>query len=328
MISVIIPVYNTAEYLDQCVASVVNQSYRDLEILLIDDGSTDGSAEKLRGWEKKDPRISIIQKEQNSGVSSSRNLGLQRATGEYIAFADSDDWLDPDFYSELHRWISQSGADIVLGGYRRITNQRIASRVPDRPTGTVLTAEEALRVCMPKSNDRRADFYIWDKLFRKSALLDNGKLILFEDYSICEDVLWFVRVLLNSHAVVSWQGCGYNYRFIRQGNTSLAMSQYHDLKKCRDAMEANRKVLELVSGMDPVVENYALQRVLFYRRYAFRTAASLGDRHAYKEYRTDYFPDLINCYRQNRNLMSFKWLIRQCLAEILFRFSRFRGKSL
>ena len=327
MISVIIPVYNTADYIDQCVSSVVKQSYRDLEILLIDDGSTDGSAEKLRRWAEKDPRITVIRNEQNSGVSASRNLGLQKARGEYIAFVDSDDWLEPDFYAELHHWISETGADIALGGYHRITEQNTASRTPDKPSGTVLSVRDALSVCMPRNNDRRADLYIWDKLFRKSAIIENGELILFENYSICEDVVWLTRVLLNSGTVVCWQGCGYNYRFIRRGNTSLAMSQYHDLKKCRDAVEANRQVLQLITGMGTCAENYALQRVLFYRRYAFRTAANLNDSDAYREYREGYCSDLFRCYRQNRTWMSFKWLARQLFAEARFRLSRLQAKT-
>ena len=123
---------------------------------------------------------------------------------------------------------------------------------------------DALSVCMPRAHDRRADLYIWDKLFRRTAILKNEELILFESYSIGEDVLWLVRVLLNSRSAVCWQGCGYNYRYIRQGNTSLAMSRYCDLKKCRDAVEANQKVLQLLSGTGTRIENYALQRVLFY----------------------------------------------------------------
>ncbi len=324
MISVIIPVYNTEEYIDQCVSSILNQTFRDLEILLIDDASSDNSVEKLLAWEGKDPRIVVICKEKHSGVSSSRNLGLKKAHGDYICFVDSDDWIDPNFYEELHRCILQSGADMALGGYNRITGRHITSRAPDKSTGSVLSVSEALSVCMPRNNDRRADLYIWDKLFKKSALIKNGELILFDNYSICEDVLWFIQVLRNCKTVVCWSGCGYYYRFLRPGNTMLAMSSHNDLKKCQDAVEANRKVLQLVSDMEPDIKCYALQRVLFYRRHAFRTAANLNDRAAYREYRTGYFPDLIHCYSQNPTWIGFKWLIRQFLAEMLFQLSRLR----
>ena len=91
-ITVIIPVYNTARYLDRCIGSVVSQTYKNLEIILVDDGSTDDSYEICKRWEEKDQRILLIHKE-NGGQSSARNLALDIATGDYIAFVDSDDWI-------------------------------------------------------------------------------------------------------------------------------------------------------------------------------------------------------------------------------------------
>ena len=94
LISVVVPVYNAQGYLSDCLESLTRQTHKDLEILVIDDGSKDESAALCRQWEKKDGRIRLIQKE-NGGVSSARNLGLEQARGEYVAFVDADDWLLP-----------------------------------------------------------------------------------------------------------------------------------------------------------------------------------------------------------------------------------------
>ena len=97
LISVIVPVYNVEEYLDRCIESIVNQTYKNLEILLIDDGSTDNSYNICDKWAKKDNRIKVVHKE-NGGVSSARNVGLDVATGDYIGFVDSDDYISIDMY--------------------------------------------------------------------------------------------------------------------------------------------------------------------------------------------------------------------------------------
>ena len=111
-VSVILPVYNIGEYLEPCMESVTRQTLRDIEILLIDDGSTDDSLERCRRWEQKDSRIRLIQKP-NGGVSSARNLGLELARGEFVAFVDPDDWLDETYLQKLYEAITESGADFA-----------------------------------------------------------------------------------------------------------------------------------------------------------------------------------------------------------------------
>lgn len=113
MITVIIPVYNTARYLERCIGSVVNQTYKNLEIILVDDGSTDDSYEICKQWAKRDHRILLIHKE-NGGQSSARNLALDIATGDYIAFVDSDDWIEPDMYEVLYHTLVDSDKEVAL----------------------------------------------------------------------------------------------------------------------------------------------------------------------------------------------------------------------
>ena len=100
VISVIVPVYNVEKYLDKCVDSIVNQTYKNLEIILVDDGSPDNCPKMCDAWVEKDSRIKVIHKE-NGGVSSARNAGLKASCGEYIGFVDSDDFIQPDMFEQL-----------------------------------------------------------------------------------------------------------------------------------------------------------------------------------------------------------------------------------
>ena len=111
-VSVILPVYNVGEYLDVCMESLKRQTFRDYEALLINDGSTDDSADRCRAWAEKDGRVRFIDKE-NEGVSETRNLGVRLARGKYLAFVDPDDWLDPAYLEKLHDCLEESGADFA-----------------------------------------------------------------------------------------------------------------------------------------------------------------------------------------------------------------------
>ncbi|MBQ5951117.1 MAG: glycosyltransferase family 2 protein [Lachnospiraceae bacterium] len=118
LLSVIIPVYNTAAYLLRCISSIRNQSYRNLEILCVDNGSSDDSLQILREFEKEDPRITVLE-EKKKGVSAARNAGIRAAGGEYITFVDSDDAVAPKMYETLIGAMENEGADIAHCGYRR-----------------------------------------------------------------------------------------------------------------------------------------------------------------------------------------------------------------
>lgn len=117
-ISVIIPVYNDEKYLKQCVESVLTQSYRNLEVILVDDGSTDATPAICEEFRRQDNRIRIIYK-QNEGVGASRNTGLAMATGDYVLFIDHDDWLLEDHIQKLYDLLKKNQADIAIGNFNR-----------------------------------------------------------------------------------------------------------------------------------------------------------------------------------------------------------------
>ena len=121
-ISVIVPVYCVEQYLEKCVSSIVNQTYKNLEIILVDDGSPDNCPQLCDDWQKKDKRIRVIHKE-NGGLSDARNAGLRASSGELVMFVDSDDWIDAETIEYCVNNID--GAEVVCFGYKRIYNSRV-----------------------------------------------------------------------------------------------------------------------------------------------------------------------------------------------------------
>ena len=120
LISVIVPIYNVDKYLDACIESAVSQSYRNIEIILVDDGSTDRCPEICDAWAEKDSRIRVIHKE-NGGLSDARNKGMASSTGAFISFVDSDDILEPEYIEYLYRAICETGADLSECRYEKFT---------------------------------------------------------------------------------------------------------------------------------------------------------------------------------------------------------------
>lgn len=116
LISIIVPVYNVEKYLNKCIDSIINQTYKNIEIILVDDGSTDNSGKICDEYLLRDSRIKVIHKN-NGGLSSARNEGINISSGEYIGFVDSDDWVEPNMYEEMYKKILYSNADIVDCGY-------------------------------------------------------------------------------------------------------------------------------------------------------------------------------------------------------------------
>ena len=124
LVSIIVPVYNVEQYLEKCVNSIINQSYKNLEIILVDDGATDNSGKICDELAKLDNRIKVYHKE-NGGLSDARNYGVERATGEYIGFVDSDDYIDPKMYEKLYEAIKKENVDVVECSFKIIYPGRV-----------------------------------------------------------------------------------------------------------------------------------------------------------------------------------------------------------
>jgi len=220
VISVIVPVYGVEPYLDQCVSSILAQTYSALEIVLVDDGSPDGCPAMCDAWAEKDGRIRVIHQE-NAGLSAARNRGLEAAVGKYILFVDSDDFLQPICCETALTALQESDADMAVFGYRRFQDaggKTVSTRVH---ANGVASSGETLRMLMAKE----LDSYAWNKLYRRE-LFDG---VRYPQGHVWEDVGTTYRLIRKARRVCFCDAVLYDYRQ-RAGGISVDMS----VKTCQD----------------------------------------------------------------------------------------------
>lgn len=243
LISIIIPVYNVCNYIDKCVQSVIAQTYKQIEIILVDDGSTDGSGEKCDAWADKDARINVMHIE-NNGVSHARNMALNVAKGRYIGFVDADDYIENDMYEKMLQSIIINKTNASFCGYNTIENNQQKCCVNPYQSD-VIPREEAVSGCIKAGGWQLT---IWNKLFDKSCIVDSdNKVITFhENLFIGEDAVWLLEVLSNCKAVSCCDKVMYNYRTNREGSAVFNSNGENRLKSCCSRLEAAEIGYELL----------------------------------------------------------------------------------
>lgn len=185
-VSIIIPIYNAEKHLNRCIDSVLKQDFEDFELILMNDGSKDGSAAILDEYAEKDQRVIVVHKE-NSGVSDTRNQAMALAKGEYLQFLDSDDWITPDATGLLVRMAQENDCDMVIADFYRVIGERLSQKGKIHEDG-ILTREEFALEMM----ENPADFYygvLWNKLYRRRLIMEHG-LCMNKDISWCEDFIF------------------------------------------------------------------------------------------------------------------------------------------
>lgn len=203
LVSIIVPVYNSAKYLRKCIESLINQSLRGIEIICINDGSTDDSQKILDEYASEDERIVVINQE-NRGISYCRNAGIKLARGEYIGFVDSDDWVDLYFYENLYNSANWFKADIAAAGIIRLN--RFHRKFHIRYDKVSITDDTNLKfkLCnIPKIS------YVWNKIYRTSSL--RSSCVEFEEGIIYEDVMFTIKILYSLKTLVTVPETYYYY---------------------------------------------------------------------------------------------------------------------
>lgn len=228
LISVIVPVYNVINYLEKCVNSIIAQTYDELEIILVDDGSTDGSAELCDSLKLKDNRIHIIH-QSNSGSTAARNTGLKNASGKLIGFVDSDDWIEPDMYKKLIEALSHDNADIAVGRqYINRENAEYAEAPRSVYKGCYHKEEKILTHHIIYSDDymyKGISPNLWDKLYRKELLLKCQSAV-DPNTKYGEDDICVYSCILNANCVTFIDEAVYHY-LQREGSvTKIADEDY------------------------------------------------------------------------------------------------------
>lgn len=189
LVSIVIPVYGVEEYLDRCVQSVVDQDYKNLEIILVDDGSPDHCPEMCDEWAKRDARIVVVHK-RNGGLASARNAGLDAITGSMVTFVDSDDWIEPNFVSTMMQWKKDSGADVCMCGASEDDASGHSVNAVTESLVHQSDGKEALRLFL---YHRRYTGPVWGKIF-DSVFFTGNQAIRFHEGLNSEDYYVLVQV--------------------------------------------------------------------------------------------------------------------------------------
>lgn len=247
-ISVIIPVYQVAKFLPQCIESVCNQDHKNLEIILIDDGSTDGSGAICDHYAVEDSRIRVIHQE-NAGAAAAKNAGLKIATGEYLSFVDSDDFLEPDVYGYMLEVLQSEHADAAQFGFREVYTSRTEDHIHGEGRKKLDGKEYLCR--FPKD---WTCALLWNKLYRRS--LYDG--IYFEEGHKIDDEYFTYQGFLKKATVVCDDRIIYNYRKRASSVMSVPESAEQRVLDCLDAVVKRRqKVLSVYPDLRRIFdENY------------------------------------------------------------------------
>ena len=235
LISVIVPIYGIDKYLGICIESLLNQTYENLEIILVDDGSPDRCAEICDLYACKDSRIKVIHKE-NGGLVSARKAGLLSATGKYVGYVDGDDWIGAGFVESLYTAISTADADIAAGGFSRDLFARTAHFTDKMPCG-VYEGErlDDLRCKMISLGEFfriGVSTYVWNKLFKRELLLQ-VQLPVDNAISIGEDAAVTYPAIMLAKRLVITDTCAYHYRQREDSMLKKVASFAADAKKLR-----------------------------------------------------------------------------------------------
>ena len=223
-VSVVIPVYNVENYLDASLASVTEQTFSDLEIILIDDGSTDDSGEKCEKWRAADDRITVFHQE-NRGLSAARNLGVRKAAGHYIVFVDSDDVVEPDYVEKLYHAVEAAGADMAVAFIER-TDRAVRKR---KKLPVIMSSPEAMDLCLKEELPVNAVA----KIYTKECIRD----LQFVEGMVYEDNLYAFQVIEKCRKIAAVNEILYHHN-IRGGS----ITETHALKHLADM----KKSMELI----------------------------------------------------------------------------------
>lgn len=248
-VSIIIPVYNVESYLRRCLDSVVNQTLKDIEIILVNDGATDGSLAICEEYAKNDDRIKIITRK-NGGLSAARNTGLDNATSEYIGFIDSDDWVDTNFFENLYNTAIEKNCDVAFGDIVRKGEKKHKIRLKIQKVEVAETLEDKLRISQGIKNPG-----VWNKIYKR-YLFDN---LRFEEGIYYEDGEFTIKMMSKCKNVVSVPNI-YYYYFVNP--TSIVKSK-PTLKKTHDKITTRIKVLNYATSIGLKIPNKLLKAVTF-----------------------------------------------------------------
>lgn len=229
-VSVIVPAYNAEKTVEKALQSLIDQTFKDIEIIIIDDGSKDKTREIISSFAAKDNRIKLILKDVNEGLSAARNSGIEIATGDYIGFVDSDDWCEKDMFEKLYN--GANDADVVVSGFYHDSladDGSLVVQTEDRMTESASTSDKKEIVkWAAKLDSMRIFAFTWNKLYKREFLEKTG--IIFEQQTLIEDYMYNCKIWESVGKLSVVEGAYYHYiKFSKEALTQKFLPDYFDI---------------------------------------------------------------------------------------------------
>lgn len=288
LLSVIVPVYNAANYLASCIESILNQDFTDLELILIDDGSSDGSGELCDNYARKDQRVRVTHQE-NQGQAVARNKGIEMARGTYIGFCDNDDLLHPDMFAVLVGNMITSGADVSAGSYEEKDSE--GKLMPKEHSGEcfVYNNFEGMKEFLSREV---MDIYVWTKIYRKQLL--DLHAIRFEAGRNDEDFLFNHQVFLHAEKTVFIDRPLYTY-YVREASESRVFYRKAWRKYLHNTLYRTYRIETLTAQFYPELLALAKRQTIRYNVMMLGRSLSAGYDNS-----EPYFSYIMRYQRRNR----------------------------
>lgn len=302
LISIVVPIYNVEKYLEKCLNSILEQTYGEFELILVDDGSTDCSGEIADKYALKDERIIVFHKE-NEGLAATRNYGIEKAKGEYICFIDSDDWIENTYLEYLSNLAKEYLADVVICDFIKNDGTGVITQ-PSKEEIVEETGYEAIANIYTQNYLRYV--VAWNKLYRRS-IFDNVKYmsgIIHEDEAICGDIYCACSKVIRTNYIF------YNYRV--NNNTSIMSSEY-SLKRL-DILKAleNRMSLFEKKGYREYYEKDSF-------KYMYKILLNIIEIRKIPQDNTSVIRDLKKIYwKKYKESLNFNWSIKRKAGMCVF----------
>lgn len=263
-VSVIIPIYNTAQYLEKCISSILKQTYTDFELIAINDGSSDGSEDIIKKFIAVESRI-VYRDFNNAGVGASRNRGQDVATGEYVIFIDSDDWVDPDFIKDFVVNIISQNNRLVVQDLKEVDKQMVARNVQGY-NNQLLKIPQDLELFI--GNFRFTQGYPWNKFYKLSIIKDNN-IRFVEGPVMNEDELFYMDYIKHIDEIYFIAKDNYNY-LQRNNSMTSKLFTFPEAVKYLEGLLSFLNYLTSVKKDSLEINNYAEKRINHIFDYVLR----------------------------------------------------------
>lgn len=301
MLSIIIPMYNGEKTIEKCIGSILKSGIDDKEIICVDDGSVDNTVKICENLKKQYSCIRII-KQDNKGIAGARNTGLNASNGMYVTFMDQDDWLDCNAYSYLFGRLNNRNADMIVFGYYKDYEDRIASMnnsldIPEE----IISESDLIRYAFYREKYRAYAAFVWNKIFKKS-FLESNKLRFDEDLLRGDDVVFYTRVAICKPYTVYINRSFYHY-FQRKNSVTHTFTEQNMVRLC-DILSAYDRAIDLLNNhnFDRTVIAYLETFFVYHASILFELSKKIDCKINVRNFSSD-MKKYIDSYRNQNILM-------------------------